>query len=469
MTNINELKKLQVIILAAGQGTRMRSHLPKPLVSVLGQPLLEYVSNAVTQFSTQQDISTSLGVVVGHKRELVEEFLSSKEESFEIAYQKEQNGTAHAVTCFFEAHPEAWHSDFVLIASGDTPTLDSKDLSAMYQELIASDCDGVCASFLTENPFGFGRIIREGKGFKIVEEKDANENEKLVKEVNAGLYLLKTNFIKKYLNEIKSENKASEFYLTDLFNSDRSVIAKLFQQAENFLGVNDLAQLSLAETILQRKKVNKLQCEGVRFIHPESSYIEWQVDIGEGSIVYPGVCLEGSSAIGLSCKIEAGVVLKDTTVESDTVILAHSYLEDSHIGASCQIGPFARIRPGSSFEDFVKVGNFVETKNTLLKSGAKVSHLSYVGDAEVGENSNLGCGLITCNYDGEKKHKTIIGSGTFIGSDCQLIAPITIGDDSFIAAGSTLTHDVPSGGFAIARSKQVTKEHMAKKFLKTKK
>lgn len=462
-------KIMQSIVLAGGQGTRMKSSLPKPMVGILGQPILSYILDTIVDFSSQVEVEQKIGVVVGHKKEMITDFLSTRQEAYEVAWQQEQKGTAHALECFLKAYPKAWESDYMAIFCGDTPLLEVEDLKEMFHELVESDARGICASFITNSPKGMGRIIKGEQGFKIIEEKDASEEEKLIKEVNSGFYILKTSYVKKFLGEIKAENKASEFYLTDLFDFNRQVVAKTFSRPEHFLGINDLSQLAFAEGLLQEKKIKKLQAQGVRFLKPETQYIEWGVKIGQGSLIYPHSIFQGESEVGENCMIEAGVTLKNTKIKKGSQVFAHSYLEEAQIGEDCLIGPFARIRPGSYFESQVKVGNFVETKKTTLKKGAKVSHLSYVGDAEIGEDTNIGCGFITCNYDGVNKHQTVIGAGSFIGSDCQMIAPVKIGDHCFVAAGSTITHDMENEDFAIARSKQITKKKIAKKFLKVKK
>lgn len=458
-------KTFQVVVLAAGQGTRMRLDMPKPLVPILGQPMISYILEGISRFSSQVSDMVQTAIVVGHQGEKVESFLDTREEKYQLAWQREQLGTGHAVQCFFRDIPDAWDTDYLIIACGDTPLLEGEDFLKMYQKVKKDDLEALCAVFKTETPYGFGRIIPQKRGFSIVEEKEASEEERKVKEVNSGFYFFKTEFLKKYLKKINSENKTGEFYLTDLFAFSDNAKTLVFPEKENFLGVNDLIQLEEAETILLRRKIKSLQLKGVRFIKPESTYVDWAVSIGEGSVIHPQVFLQGNVKIGKNCYLESGVVVKDSHIEDRTNIFSYSYLEEAQVGEDCHIGPMARVRPGSHFEKNVKVGNFVETKKTLLKEGAKVSHLSYVGDAEIGEETNLGCGFITCNYDGAKKHKTIIGRKTFVGSDCQMIAPIEIGDRCFIAAGSTITKNVEDGGFAIARSRQETKEGKASRFL----
>lgn len=457
--------ELAVAILAAGKGSRMKTQLPKPLVQAWGKPLVGYVLQAVENY----DDEALIGVVVGHKAEMVKDYVSRSFPKARYAFQEEQKGTAHALQCFFHDLPEAWKSEFLLICCGDSPLLSESIFKRLRQEFIEDPgLEAVVASFKLDNPFGFGRILPSKVGFSIVEEKEASEEQKKIREVNSGVYLIRTSYIKRYLDEISSDNSAGEFYLTDLFKPDIPIKACRFQDPNLFLGVNTFEQLAEIESILRKKKIKELQEAGVYFEDPQSIYIDLTVEIEEEVRIGGMVKISGDTKISKGSIIEQGCIIKSSQIGESNHILAYSYLEKSILGPGNQIGPFARLREGTQLDGNCKIGNFVETKKAHLKEGSKASHLSYIGDAEIGERTNIGCGFITCNYDGKDKHQTKIGADSFIGSDVQMIAPVELGDEVFVAAGSTINENIPSGGFGIARSKQSTKEGMAKKFIKKK-
>ena len=461
-----------IAILAAGKGTRMKVDTPKALAPCMGRSLLDYVVDAAIEFAEKSSLKAEIGVVVGHKKELLEAWwhAHSRKELMKTAWQREQNGTADALKACFNDLPHFWNNEYTLVACADTPLISSTEFQKLFDEFKSQpNLVGVAASFEALHPKGYGRIIRGKKGFHIVEEKDASEDERKITEVNSGFYLLKTSHLKKVLGTIGNSNKSGEFYLTDLFQDEYEVKSLKFPSETPFLGINTLEQLSEVERILLDKKVRALMIEGVRFLSPQTVYLDHTVSIATGVTIYPGVTILGRSKLESNVVIESGCFLKDAIIEKDAEILANSYLEDAIVRSEATIGPMARLRPGTDIGPEAKIGNFVEVKKSKLARGAKVSHLSYIGDAEIGENSNIGCGFITCNYDGANKHKTKIGSNTFIGSDCQVIAPIEIGNDAFVAAGSTITKNIPDGGFGIARGQQVTKEGAAKKFIKVKK
>lgn len=461
-----------IVILAAGKGTRLKLDLAKALCPIQGKRLIDFVIQELETFVTAEKLNAEISVVVGHLKEEVQQHL---EESFakrkiHFAWQKEQLGTADALKSYFDSNPNAWNKTYTLVACADTPLLTAQDFTKLYHEIHASnELQAVAATFHAEDPTGYGRILPGKNGFDIIEQKDASQAELLIKEVNSGLYIIKTEHIKKHLFEIDSKNKSNEFYLTDLFKQDFAVRPCLFENATSFLGVNNLIQLELAERVLQLRKIQSLQLSGVRFINSSNCYIEDDVEIANGTVIYPGVNLMGKTKIGKNCIIETGVIVKDSIISDDVKLLGYSYLEESVVREDCNIGPMARLRTGSNIAESCKIGNFVETKKVELSKGVKVSHLSYVGDAQIGENTNIGCGFITCNYDGANKHKTVIGKDSFIGSDCQMIAPIALGDRVYIGSGSTINQNVPDDSFAIARQRQTTKPGMAKRFIKTKK
>jgi bifunctional UDP-N-acetylglucosamine pyrophosphorylase / glucosamine-1-phosphate N-acetyltransferase len=461
-----------IVILAAGKGTRMRIDTPKALALCAGRPLLDYVVEASMNFANHSSLKAEIGVVVGHQKELLERWLHQHEMKTHIktAWQKEQKGTADALMACFKDLPHFWNHDFTMVLCADTPLLSEAEFDVLFKLFMNNEkLVGVAATFETANPTGYGRIVPGGSGFKIIEEKDADDMQRRISEVNSGVYIFKTQHVKEVLGKISNNNKAGEFYLTDLFQQSFAVENVKFKNEIPFLGINTLEQLAYADKVVRTKKVQSLMLSGVRFLNPESTYIESEVQIGAGSTIYPGCTILGKTKIGENVTIESNTLIRNCVIDNFAEILASSHLDEAVVGEKASIGPMARLRPMADIGAESKVGNFVEIKKSKLAPRVKVSHLSYVGDAEIGEDSNIGCGFITCNYDGANKHKTKIGSGTFIGSACQLIAPIEIGNDAFVAAGSTITKDVTNGTFAIARGQQVNKEGVAKRFLKTKK
>lgn len=461
-----------LVILAAGKGTRMKIETPKALAKTAGRTLLDYVVDAALEFAKISSLHAEIGLVVGHKKELLEEWLSHHpaKNQLKTAWQKEQNGTADALKACFNDLPHFWQYDYTLVACADTPMIQAAEFCSLFEALKSHpELVGVAATFEAHNPKGYGRIVHGDKGFHIVEEKDADEKQRTITEVNSGFYILKTKHVKEILGSIGNNNKSGEFYLTDLFQDKFSVKAVKFPSEIPFLGINTMEQLAEVTALLRERKVKQLMLDGVEFLNPSTVHLDHEVQIGVGSIIYPNVTLLGKTTIGKNVTVESGAFIKNSMVYDQAAILAHCYLEEAVVHAKATIGPMARLRPGADIGSESKIGNFVEVKKSKLAQGVKVSHLSYVGDAEIGENTNIGCGFITCNYDGVQKHKTKIGKNTFIGSDCQMVAPIEIGDDAFVAAGSTITKSVPDGGFGIARSQQLTKEGAAKRFLKTKK
>ena len=458
-----------IVILAAGKGTRLKMDVPKALCPIQGRTLVDCVLENLRKFENLAGIKAETSLVVGHRKEEVQQAVSEKWQNVSFAWQKEQKGTAHALQTYFEQINGAWKKDFTLVVCADTPLITEEEYTKLYETFSSSkELEAVAAVFETPNPFGYGRIVQGDKGFSIIEEKDASEAVRKITTVNSGLYLFKTKHIKIHLDSVDDSNKAGEFYLTDLFKEDYSVRPVTFENAWRFLGINNLVQLEEAAKILQKEKIQSLQLSGVRFVNSGSCYIEENVKIGAGSVVYPNVVMEGNVEIEENCLVEAGVVLKNCGLQKGAKVFANSYIENAQVGESAKVGPMARIRPGSKIGSDCKIGNFVETKNAKLDKNVSVSHLSYVGDAQVGEGTNLGCGFITCNYDGAKKHQTVIGKNCFIGSDTQMIAPLTVGDEVYVASGSTINKDLPSGSFGIARQRQTTKEGMAKRFIKKK-
>ncbi len=460
--------KIGVAILAAGLGKRMGVQVAKPLIPLMGKKLVDYSLKAAVDFSEEQKASLQTGIVVGHQKdEVIKHFEAS---SFKLSFpvQKEQKGTADALRSYFEGCEWAKDTDYTLVLCADTPLLTDVELSALWNVLKEKNLDAVAASFKTAAPKGYGRIIRASQGFHIVEEKDANDQERSVNEVNSGLYFFKTSMVLENLAKVDSNNKSGEFYLTDVFKDGANVEALCFDSETPFLGVNSPVQLGTALHQL-KKRINKdHQARGVLIMEAAHTYIEPDVELEPGVTIFPNCYLHGSTKIAAGSTLEPGCVVKNSSIKENALIKAYSYLEQASVSPSCQVGPYARLRPGTELGEKCKIGNFVEVKKAKLDPSVSVSHLSYVGDAEIGENVNIGCGFITCNYDGEGKHKTIIGKNSFIGSDTQMIAPVTLGESVFVASGSTINQDVPSRGFALSRARQVTKENMAGRFLKGK-
>lgn len=436
------------IILAAGQGTRMKSSLPKVLHQIAGKPMLHHVLNTLDEAKISRKI-----VVLGHGADLVEESLP---ENVEVVYQKEQLGTGHAVMQAKELI--AGSGGAVLVLCGDTPLLKGETISNLLQQHQNNTNTITVLTALIDNPQGYGRIIREGQRVKaIVEEKDADVREKKVKEINTGTYCFQGDFLDKSLDKLTTENVQKEYYLTDLIKiaaqESLKVEAHILSDFKESLGINNRVQLAEAEKILRFRILEKLMLGGVTVIDPQATYIDAEVVIGQDTVIYPGTILEGKTFIGSNCILGPQVRVVNSKI-SDNSQVQNSVILESEVGENCKIGPFAYLRPGAILQDNVKIGDFVEVKKSTIGAGSKVPHLSYVGDAIVGDNVNVGCGTITCNYDGKTKHQTIIEAGAFIGSNTNLIAPVIVGKSAVIGAGSTITQNVPERALGIAREKQ---------------
>lgn len=460
-----------LVILAAGQGTRLKMNIPKPLAPISGRKLVDFSIRAANDFLHIKKRRGKICLVLGHGKDVVESHLQKHWATcpWEVAHQKQQNGTADALRSYFNDVPAAKDRTYTVVLCADTPLITMQEIDTLVSVLEKENLDGVAATFIDEKPFGYGRIVRDKNAFKIVEEKNASVEEKKITEVNSGLYVLRTSFVLKHLFEVKANDSTREFYLTDLFQFERKVKAITFEDKAPFGGVNDLKQLQEASELLRDRMIVQAQAQGVRFISPKDTYIDDTVTFKGAGLIYPNCILEGDTSLGDNVTLEAGVIIKNSSVAANSKVLAYSYLEHAIVHEEATIGPFARLREGTEIGARSKIGNFVETKKANLAEEVKVSHLSYVGDAEIGARTNIGCGFVTCNYDGAKKHKTIIGADSFIGSDSQMIAPVTIGANCYVASGSTINQDLADGDFAIARAKQVTKVGMAKRFIKASK
>lgn len=451
-----------IVILAAGKGTRLKMDVPKPLAPLHNKTLIDYVIDSAKDFG-------DLYMITGHQSDLVKEHIEASWKDLDAKYvhQAEQLGTGHAVRMYFEQVNDADKYNYTIVACADTPLLTKEVFQTLIDEA-NKGFDAVCASFIEDSPTGYGRIVRGDKGFSIVEEKDATDEQRTITEVNSGLYIFKTSYLKSHIFNLDSNNKGGEFYLTDTCKKEANVKPLVFEDKNLFLGINDLYQLSVADRKLRNRNMHYLLREkGVRIIDPSHSYI-YSNEIEVGSVIYPNVHIDSNTKIGKNVTIEPGCIINNSVIEDGVHLKAYTYLTDSVVRKNAKVGPMSQLRPGSDIGEGSKLGNFVEVKKSTLDKNVSVSHLSYVGDAEIGKNVNIGCGFITCNYDGANKHKTIIGEGSFIGSDCQMVAPINIGKEAYVGSGSTINKNVPDGAFAIARERQVTKDGLAKKFIKKK-
>ena len=464
-----------IVILAAGLGKRMFSTLPKVLIPVCGRPMLFHILDQVAA----EVPGTRVAVVVGHQKEKVIEQVREQKFNLHIDFveQPEQKGTGHAVKCAMNSD---WgkkvvaSKDTVLVLPGDLPLLTQELVKEMVTPLKRGSAMRLLSAILSD-PHGYGRIVRKGKKggvLRIVEEKDATAREKLIQEVGLSIYSFQAQFLAAGVESLKNNNAQKEYYLTDLVSlavqKKRTIETSIWECSEDVRGVNNPYELSLAGDILNSRIVKRHALAGVRFIDLKSVRIEPKVKIAPDVTIYPGVILEGVTEIGARTLIGPYCFLKNMKVGQDNEIKAGSYLESSIVGSDVKVGPYAHFRPESVVKDHAKIGNFVELKKTTIGEETAVSHLSYLGDAEVGARVNIGCGFVTCNFDGrvidgQRKHKTKIEDDVFIGSDCQTVAPITLHQGSYVASGSTVTEDVEADALAIARTRQVTKPGYAKK------
>jgi bifunctional UDP-N-acetylglucosamine pyrophosphorylase/glucosamine-1-phosphate N-acetyltransferase len=444
---------LEVIILAAGMGTRMKSATIKLLHRAAGRPIVEYVLDLAADLSPTPPV-----MVVGFQREAVQQSVGARAR---YAVQEQPSGTGHAV---LQAAPVLEQGNLegkrVLILSGDVPLTRRETLEALLAEHDRSANALTLLTMKPTDPAMYGRIVRDESGAvtSIVEAKDASDEEKRIGEVNAGIYVFNAEHLFDNLRNLTPNNAQKEYYLTDLVSvickAGHRVGAVIAADPIEAAGVNSRAELALVEAEIQRRVVTKLMAEGVTFRNPSTVVIDSTVSIGQDTVVYPFVTLEGTTHIGEGCVIEPGVHLINVTIGDDVHVKTGTVAEDAIVEDEASIGPYAHLRPGTQLGRKVKVGNFVETKKAVFGEGAKASHLSYIGDAEIGSGVNIGAGTITCNYDGVNKHRTILEDGVFIGSDTQLVAPVRVGRGAYVGAGSTITKDVPPDSLALSRTPQ---------------
>lgn len=440
--------KKGAIILAAGKGTRMKSKHPKVLHRIYGRPLLSYVLDSLEGLLGNRPI-----VVIGHGGA---EIRGAYEDRLEFREQEQQLGTGDAVKAALSALTD---EEALFVLCGDTPLLRRETLQGMARHFEEEGYGALVLTAKVEDSTGYGRILRDPNGslLRIVEEKDATPEERGVKEINSGTYIFRRDLLEMALGELRNDNAGGEYYLTDTLAviREKGFTIGVYQteDPDEILGINDRIQLEAATRIIQGRINRKAMAEGVTIEDSSSTYIGPEVQLGQDVVIGPNVFLAGKTLIADDVQIGPGTTIKDSIIGEGTTILA-SIIMESRLGKDCNIGPFAYIRPGSELGDKVKVGDFVEVKKSKVGVGSKIPHHSYIGDSVLGSKVNIGAGTITCNYDGVHKHQTIIEDGAFIGSNSNLVAPVTVGKNAYIGAGSTITTDVPDGALGLERSKQ---------------
>jgi bifunctional UDP-N-acetylglucosamine pyrophosphorylase / glucosamine-1-phosphate N-acetyltransferase len=454
------MSDIHIVVLAAGKGTRMKSVRPKVLHCASGLPLIEHVLRVADGLGP-----ATIVVIVGHMADAVKHALHERL-GLRFALQEPQLGTGHALLQA-ERHLAGARGTLVLL-SGDVPLLRPATLRALIARHEQHRAAATVLTARVDRPQGYGRIVREhGAIAAIVEEKDATPAERAIDEINSGIYAFDVAPLFAALRTIGSANAQGEYYLPDLVRIYRArgmvVETVSLEDPREILGVNSRKELADVTAILKTRRVDELMAAGVTIVDPASAWIGPDVEIGPDTILHPGVFLEGRTRIGSGCEIHSGVRIVDSTLNDGVVINNFCVILQSHVRSGAKVGPFAHLRPQSDVGEEAHIGNFVELKKTTVGRGTKASHLTYLGDATIGENVNIGAGTITCNYDGVVKHPTVIEDGAFIGSDSQLVAPVRVGKGAYVAAGSSITEDVPAGALGIARSKQVNKEGWVEK------
>jgi bifunctional UDP-N-acetylglucosamine pyrophosphorylase/glucosamine-1-phosphate N-acetyltransferase len=449
--------KITAVILAAGQGTRMKSSHPKVLHQILGRPMIAYL------LDTLRDLGIAdILVVVGYQAEKVQEAL--KDYAVRFMVQEPQLGTGHAVQVAMAAVPP--ESQEVMVLCGDAPLISGESIGALQQLHKNHGAAVTIQTVVLPDGLYYGRVVRDeaGRVRSVLQSKDSKDRPEIldIREINTGAYCFDTPFLRQALDQIPKSPVTGEIYLTDLIHiardQGRGVEALIDPNLEDLLGINSRAELAAATQTVKRKINAGHMDRGVTLIDPEATYIESGVSIGRDTVIYPNVYLQGKTEIGENCLIESTVKIVDSTLENGVHIKMGCVITQSRLGAGADMGPFAHLRPLSDLRPGVHVGNFVEVKKSVLHEGVKAGHLTYLGDADVGPGTNVGAGTITCNYDGAKKHKTTIEEGAFIGSNTALVAPVTVGAGAYVGAGSTITKDVPPGKLGIGRARQVNLE-----------
>ena len=452
------MKNISVIILAAGEGKRMKSEKSKVLCNVLFKPMINWVLDNCKNIGCKNE---DICIICPTNNE---DIIKGTGNKFLYVIQKERLGTAHAIK---QAHDFIINKakDDILILLGDVPLISDEVLKNFCQHHVDKENSMTVLSSNVENSFGYGRIIRDANNnelvCKIVEEIDCSEEEKNINEINSGVMCFKKDDLLLALDEIKNNNAKGEFYITSsidvLLRHNKRVGVYNCNNSVEVLGANDRNQLLKLNAVAQKKVIEKLLNNGIEFVSLDGVVIGPDVKIGCGTLIYPGVMLTGGTIIGKNCVITSGSNINNSII-GDYTIIKSSYIDDSTVGSSVKIGPFSNIRPNCHINDEVKIGDFVEVKNSTVSKKTSIAHLTYVGDSDIGEKVNFGCGCVTVNYDGKNKHRTIIGDNCFIGCNTNLIAPVKVADDVYIAAGSTVTDDVPENSMCIARARQVIKK-----------
>ncbi len=445
---------LHTIILAAGKGTRMHTNLPKVMQPLAGKPMIDHV------ITTAGTLANKITTIIGYKKDVLNEYLSANFKNVETFVQPELNGTAGAVKA---AQKNIMDEENVLILYGDVPLISHESL----KNALNDNHDAVILTMIPKDPFGYGRVIKDDSGLatEIIEEKDANPEQKKINEVFTGIMIIKGGMLLSSLGEVNNNNAAGEYYLTDVIKiaSKKGVkINPIVVEETEVLGANTKSELHEIENIFREMKSKDLLEQGITLSDASRVDVRGDVSAGKDCSIDVNVILEGEITLGTNVSIGPNCFLKDVVISDNVSIEAFSHIVSTQIGADCNVGPYARLREGTVLEDQAKIGNFVETKKTKIGKGSKANHLAYLGDAEVGEDSNIGAGTITCNYDGTNKHKTKIGNKTFVGTNSSLVAPLNIGNNSYIGAGSVITKDVEDDALAVARGKQSNKSGWTK-------
>ncbi len=451
----DSLPEVAAVVLAAGKSTRMKSATAKVLHPIMGKPMLAYVLDTLQSLGLGKIL-----VVVGHQAEAVQARFAGYAVDFVV--QEPQLGTGHAVQIAAGALKSGFGT--IIVLCGDVPLLQGETIRQLYQHHVAS---GAVATVLTvelPEPGSYGRIVKDEQGrvLKIVEARDASPAELSIREINTGIYCFQFAFLQAALQTLRPDNDQGELYLTDVIGAARArhlpVASLLTTDQASFQGINTRVELAAVAARVRQQINERHLLAGVTLIDPQTTYIEAGVAIGADTVIFPNCYLQGQTVIGEACLLEPNVKISDSRIGNRVTIKMGTVITDSRVADEVQLGPYAHLRPLSDIRERAKVGNFVETKKTVLHAGAKANHLTYLGDAEVGENVNVGAGTITCNYDGKHKYKTTIAPGAFIGSNSALVAPVTIGAGAYVGAGSVITEDVPPEKLAIARGRQVIKD-----------
>ena len=443
--------------MAAGKGTRLKSKHPKVLHEVGGKPLLAHVIAAAEQVVPPRDI----WVIVGHEAEKVRE--SVQQTGVQFVLQEPQRGTGHALMC---AAPALAKYEQVIVLSGDAPLITAETIAALRDFHLQKKAGMTILSARLEDPTGYGRVIRDGGDVKmVVEEKSATTAQKKIREINSGFYAFSAKALLGNIEWLKTDNPHGEYYLTDMAAALRKAKQRVAviqtSSASEILGSNTRAELVDLDRKMRQEKCRQLMAEGVTIFYPDTCMIDWDVQVGADTTIEPFVQLLGKTRIGSDCRIRSYSVIQNSRVADEVLIKPGCVLDEAVVANAAILGPYSHLRPGSEIGEGAHVGNFVETKKIRLGKKSKANHLTYLGDAEIGEGVNIGAGTITCNYDGVHKHKTIIEDGVFVGSDATLVAPVTVGKGAYIAAASCITEDVPADSLALGRAKQVVKEGWA--------